>query len=219
MRDPARVVDEMELLYERWGIQHFYFNDDSFYLDKNKGIAFCTEILQRGLRVAFHIETRADILDLEYVTALKEAGCYRVQLGVETGSAFILSAMHKSTDTEAIYRGIQNCREVGLKTDANIIVGNEGETDETIEETRKFLRRANPNTVSSTWQGLLLFPGTAVYRKALKEGLISEDFWDTRESCKTYKFSPEQIRRWNARVVSYRLIPRLRRWLKLLEGG
>jgi len=217
MRDPCRVVGEMGYLYVRYGIRHFYFNDDSFYLDRDRGIEFC-ELVARKLKVAFHIETRADVLDLEYAIALKRAGCYRVQVGLETGSPEVLGRMSKSIDLDAIRDGIQNCKKAGLRVDANLIVGNEGETDETIEQTRKFLKNANPTTISSTWNGLLLFPGTAVYRKAIKEGLITDDFWETREECKVYKFSPEQIGQWNHRVYTYKFIPRLRYWAQLFEN-
>ena len=215
MRSPKLVVDEMELLYNR-GIRSFYFNDDSFYLDRTVGIDFCRELIRRDLEVAFHIETRADVLDLEYARWLKAAGCYRVQVGVETGSDAILAQMHKDTDTEAVYEGIRNCRKAGLRVEALMIIGNEGETDETIEETRRFLRKAKPHTVTSTWDGLLLFPGTAVYRRAVKEGMITDAFWDTREKIKAYKFTPEQLHKWNARIASYTMLSRLRYWVRQL---
>ena len=216
MRNPVKVVDEMEMLYSK-GHKSFYFIDDSFYLDKSKALEFCAEVLRRKLKVAFHIQTRADVLDKEYTEALRLAGCYYVSIGVETGSELILESLHKSTEVSAAERAIYNCHKVGIRTEALLIVGNEGETDETIEQTRKFLRRANPTTVSSAKEGLLLFPGTAVYRKSVKEGLISEDFWDTMERCKVYRFSPEQIEKWNKRVYTYRLLPTLRYHFSKLE--
>lgn len=216
MRTPSRVVDDIELLYSR-GFRHFYFVDDSFYLDKAKGLEFCREIWNRGLRIAFHIQTRADVLDWEYTQALADAGCYYVSIGVETGAESVMSSLHKSTEVNASFEAIQNCRRVGIRTEALLIVGNEGETDETIEETRRFLKRARPTTVSSAEEGLLLFPGTAVYQKALKEGLISPDFWESRERCKVYLYPPETIRRWNERVYTHRLLPRLRWYFKKLE--
>jgi radical SAM superfamily enzyme YgiQ (UPF0313 family) len=208
MRDPARVVDDMGRLWQDYGIRHIYFNDDSFYLDKERGIAFCEEIRKRGLRVAFHIETRADVLDVQYAEALKYAGCYRVQVGLESGSPTIMMRMGKNTNVDAIYNGIQACNRAGLRVDANLIVGNVGETDETIEETRAFLREANPDTISSTWRGLLLLPGTAVYKRAKREGLINDSFWDTREGCRTYKYSKEQIEKWNRRILNYKFNPK-----------
>jgi radical SAM superfamily enzyme YgiQ (UPF0313 family) len=116
--------------------------------------------------------------------------------------------MGKSTNVDAIYNGIQACKKVGLRVDANLIVGNVGETDETIEETRTFLREADPDTISSTWRGLLLLPGTAIYKRAKKEGLIDDNFWDTREGCRTYKYSKEQIEKWNRRIMTYKFSPK-----------
>jgi anaerobic magnesium-protoporphyrin IX monomethyl ester cyclase len=209
MRDPKKVVDEMESLKP---INHFYFIDDSFYLDKEKGLEFCREIIDRNLKVAFHIQTRADILDLEYVTELKRAGCYYISIGVETGSEKVMEGLHKSTGVNSAEMAIRNCNKVNLRTEALLIVGNEDESDESIEETRGFLKKVKPTTASSANRGLMILPGTAVYQRALKEGQITEDFWETRTPVKTYKFSQEQIDKWRKRVHTYSFLNNLR-WM------
>jgi anaerobic magnesium-protoporphyrin IX monomethyl ester cyclase len=217
MRTPRLVVDEMEWIVENKGTHHVYFVDDSFYLDKSKCLEFCGEIVSRKLKVAFRIQTRADVLDKEYVEALKEAGCYYVAIGVETGSGLIMGKLHKSTDVNAAEIAIANCKRAGIRTEALMIIGNEGETDETIEETRRFLKRTKPTTIGSGSEGLWIFPGTAVYQSALKEGLITPDFWDSRERAKTYKFTKEQIAKWYRRIYTYNLLSALRYWFKRLE--
>lgn len=203
-KNPIRMADEIEVLYAK-GVRSLYFADDSFYLDKAQGVRFCRELVARKLSVAFHIETRADVIDDEYASWLKRAGCYRVQVGLETGSDLILKTMHKMADVEAIYRGVRSCKKHGLHIQANIIVGNEGETDGTIEETRALLKRVDPSILSAARHGLLLLPGTAVYRQALRDGMITDDFWDTRETVRTYKFPQRQIDQWLKRTHTYSL--------------
>ena len=205
MREPKSVAAEMEMLYRCYKIRHFYFNDDSFYLDRDKGIEFCDRIIDSTMgRVAFHIETRADVIDEEYARKLKKAGCYRVQVGFETGSQVLLDKMGKNSSVTGIGVGIKNCKRAGMHVDANLIVGNVGETDETTEDTRRFLKLVNPNTISSTWNGLMLLPGTAIYQKAKREGQINDSFWETRVPYKVWKFSKEQIDKWNDRIYSFK---------------
>lgn len=198
MREPSKVAWEIKKVLMVYSLRDFYFNDDSFYLDKEKAIEFCGLI--DGLRIRFHIETRADIIDKEYAEALKRAGCSKVQVGLESGSPEIRTG--KSVDST--YNGIRACKDAGLKVDANLIVGNEGETDETIEETRRFLKLADPDSISTTRHGLLLFPGTAIYQRAKRDGDIDDEFWESRTPFKTYKYSQEQIDRWNRRIYSFK---------------
>lgn len=214
MRNPKKVVDELDLLCNKYGISNFYFNDDSFYLDKGHLQLFCLEILRRKIKIAFHIETRADILDEWCVKPLKWAGCYRVQVGFETGSQQLLDQMGKGCTLDDIARGIENCKKVGLRVDANLIVGNVGETDDTIEETRKFLRRTNPTTISSTWNGLMLLPGTAIYQRAKREGRIDDSYWASRIPYQVYAYSPEQINGWNRRIYGYNAVTKARYLIK-----
>jgi anaerobic magnesium-protoporphyrin IX monomethyl ester cyclase len=217
VKNPVRMADEIELLYNK-GLVNFYFADDAFYLDKDLGIKFCQEIDRRKMKIVFHIQTRADAINDEYAYWLKRAGCYRVQVGLESGSDLILQKMHKSIDIETIHNGIKSCKKYGLYIQVCFILGNEGETDETIEETRKFLKRVNPEILSTAKHGLLLFPGTAVYREAVKEGMISEDFWDTRESLRSYKFPQEQIDKWIKRTHTYNFDSSIRYYFeKFLE--
>lgn len=145
VKNPVRLADEIELLYAK-GMVNFYFADDAFYLDKTLGIRFCQEIDSRRLHIAFHIQTRADAIDDEYAYWLKRAGCYRVQVGLETGSEILLKTMHKSESLDSIYQGIRVCQNHGLHTQVGFIVGNEWETDETIEETRRLLKKLNPRS-------------------------------------------------------------------------
>jgi radical SAM superfamily enzyme YgiQ (UPF0313 family) len=122
--------------------------------------------------------------------------------------------MGKGCTLDDIAKGIENCKKVGLRVDANLIVGNVGETDDTIEETRRFLQATNPTTISSTWSGLMLLPGTAIYQKAKRCGDIDDSFWDLREPYRVWKFSREQINRWNNRIYGYNAVTKARYLIK-----
>jgi radical SAM superfamily enzyme YgiQ (UPF0313 family) len=217
-RSPVKVVEEIEHLYEK-GMRSFFFVDDSFYLDEDKAISFASEILRKRLRIAYRIQTRADVLSDEYVEALADSGCYNIALGVESGSEVVLSKMHKGNDSEITLKAIQRAKRAGIRVEALMIVGNEGETDETIEETRRFLKLARPTTVAPAKDGLFLFPGTAVYNQAIKEGQITEGIWDTRVRVPVWKYDQKQLAKWTKRIHTHRMSTGLRYYLTKVETG
>jgi len=91
-----------------------------------------------------------------------------------------LRKMHKKTDLGKTSQAIKLCRKLGLFVSALMIVGGIDETDETIDRTVAFLRDCKPNHVGHA-RGLMILPGTAVYQEAKRRGIITEDFWETRE--------------------------------------
>lgn len=185
VRSPQLMVDELQNLKERWGMRHVCFADDVFSSEREPTLALCREIVERKLKIAWHATTRVDALDEELVISMKEAGCYGLSLGIETGSASVMQKIHKSVDIETGEKAIKLCRKIGIHTTALMIVGYIGETYDTVKETREFLRRCRPNTVSAAG-GLWIFPGTGVYSRAKKEGLIDDSFWLGRKPYITY---------------------------------
>jgi radical SAM superfamily enzyme YgiQ (UPF0313 family) len=210
MRSPKLVVDEMGFLYSQ-GLRHFFFHDDSFYLDKEMCLGFCRELAARKMQVAYSVMTRADALDEEIVVALKGTGCYEIFIGIESADEKILEGMKKNASPEATGRTIKMCRRLGMPVCGLMIMGNIGETDATIEKSRRFLKDCRPSFLTiANPPGLWIYPGTAVYRQALREGEIAESFWDTREPVKMYGFTQRQLLKWLRRIHGYTILNRLR---------
>ena len=200
MRDPVKMVDELEMLNNKYGIKSFYFIDDSFYLDKARCLEFCEEVVKRGLPIAFLAQTKAEVIDKEYAEALREAGCYRMLVGVEGSS---------HPKSRGATQAIRNLKKAGICAEALFIVGNVGETDATIEETRRWIKKAKPSLIYCS-NGLLIYPGTKVYRDCLKSGEIDEKFWYTSVPVKTYRFSQSQIKKWRKRLLTHNTMGKLR---------
>lgn len=66
-----------------------------------------------------------------------------------------------------------------------MIIGNIGETSETITDTVIFLKRAKPDIIASAG-GLWIFPGTKLYETCKRKGFINDDFWLSDEPYKVY---------------------------------
>ena len=62
MRSPNKVVDELELLYKKYGEKQYTFYDDAFTVDQTRTHEICDEILKRGLNIKWDCETRVDMV-------------------------------------------------------------------------------------------------------------------------------------------------------------
>ncbi len=71
VRDPKKVVDEIQTLYERYQVRFFILADEEPTINRKKFIEFCEELIDRGLneKVTWGINTRVtDILRDEPIT-------------------------------------------------------------------------------------------------------------------------------------------------------
>ena len=175
-RSPENIVDELEYLYNKYNIKHFKFLDDAFSMDRNITMKFCDELEKRKMRIAFAAQTRGDLIDQELLERLYSVGHYILLIGVESGSQKILDIMRKNIDLNKLKENILMAKRIGFKINELLIVGNIGETIDTINETVEFVKQTEPDT-TSVGHGLMLFPGTSVYQHAKKVGLINDDFW------------------------------------------
>jgi len=175
-RSGANMVDELELLYHNFGIRHFCFADDALTIDRQATLDLCDEIIARKLKIAFIANTRTDCVDEEILLKLKNAGCYMIAFGIETGSPQILKNMRKENEIENSEKAITLCKKVGLPVTALMIVGNVGETEETVRETLALLKKTMPDEVACTGS-LWVLPGTKLYQDCRRKGIIDDDFW------------------------------------------
>ena len=175
-RSANNMADELEMLYREHGIRHFCFADDAMTVDRQATIELCDEIIRRKLIIAFHVTTRTDCVDEEMLLKLKRAGCYKIAFGIETGSPRLLKEMGKENEIENSVRAISLCKKVKLPVTALLIVGNIGETEETVRETRDLLKRAMPDEVGCAG-ALWILPGTKLYQDCRRRGIIDDDFW------------------------------------------
>jgi len=101
-------------------------------VDREATLELCDEIIARNLKIAFHATTRSDCVDELMLQKLAAAGCYNIAYGIETGSPEILTKMLKENDIETAERAIRLTREAGILSTALIIVGNVGETEQSL---------------------------------------------------------------------------------------
>ena len=170
MRSPKNVVDEMQLIHDKYGVKQVTFYDDAFTVDRNRVLKICEELHSRKLDMMWDCGTRVDMVDRELMKTMRSAGCFAVWLGVESGSEAILGAMNKRIKLDQTRLAYKTAHEVGLMTIANVVLGFPGETEKTARETIRFVKELNPDDVG--FYVATPYPGTPMYEEVKKNGWL-----------------------------------------------
>ncbi|MGC8532989.1 MAG: magnesium-protoporphyrin IX monomethyl ester anaerobic oxidative cyclase, partial [Acidiphilium sp.] len=167
VRDPKKVVDEIQTLFERYDVRFFILADEEPTINRKKFIQFCEELIARGLneKVSWGINTRVtDILrDAAYLALYRRAGLLHVSLGTEAAAQMKLDRFNKETKVSDNKRAIQLLREAGIVVEAQFIVGLENETAETLEETYQMALDWKPDLAN--WSMYTPWPFTQLFKE------------------------------------------------------
>jgi p-methyltransferase len=139
------IEKELESMLSLGGIKNVVFIDDTFNVPLPRFKNFCRMIIERGFQFDWWSYFRCGNADEEAIELMAKAGCKGVFLGIESGSPTILGYMNKSATIKQYTRGIEWLKKHGIITFGSFIVGFPGETDETINETKRFIEETKPD--------------------------------------------------------------------------
>ncbi|RMH93483.1 MAG: radical SAM protein [Calditrichaeota bacterium] len=173
-RRPEKVVEEIQMLRERYRPTHLWFADDVFTVNKRWLLHFHQLMSEAGIRLPFECIARADRLDEELVEVLKDLGCYRIWFGAESGSQRILDAMSRGVTREQIADATRWCRKHGIQAGYFVMFGYPGEELPDIYQTIEFVRDQQPDVYLTT----VAYPlrGTALYEE-IKDRILYPNGW------------------------------------------
>ena len=206
-QSPVRVVDEIAHLKQRFGIREFAFYDDVFTLNKKRAHAIADELIRRKLNIDWTCEARVGLVDTELLRHIRQAGCYSVSYGIESGSQEILNTLDKDITLEQAEQAVRTSQEVGLQTIGYFMVGSPGETPDTSRQTIQFAKKLKLDFAQF---GITTpFPGTKLYDLYLNSGKGGDIPWESFAYTGGYKAAPvfdsellsrDDIRRWTRRA-------------------
>lgn len=176
LRTPENVVGEFEYIAEQFpDVKEVVIEDDTFTANKKRVMDICSLLIEKKLnkRLKWLCNARVN-LDLETMQAMKKAGCRLIIPGIESGNQQILNNIRKGTTLEQIDRYVKNAKKAGLLIHACYMVGNKGETMETMETTLKLALRLNTDTAQ--FFPLIPYPGTEAYEWARENGYIKAGY-------------------------------------------
>lgn len=200
-RSPEKVVEELGYLVAQ-GAKEIVFLDDLFTLDQKRAIQICELIIDRKLQFKWSARARVDCISEELIENMKKAGCWEISCGVESGSPKILKLINKKIDLDNAVEAFDLIKRNNIVARANFMVGSQGETLETIEETVKFVKRLNIDDI--TMSRATIYPNTHLYKCALENGIISKDFWIKDFSLAPYytvDFTADELRAHSVRIL------------------
>jgi radical SAM superfamily enzyme YgiQ (UPF0313 family) len=153
--------------YWPW-VKEFFFDDDTFNIQKARTIELCAKLKPLGLTWSC---TSRVTTDYETLKAMKEAGCRLLIVGYESGDAQILKNIKKGATVERARQFTKDCHKLGLVIHGDFILGLPGETRETIQNTIKFAKELDVETIQVSVAHA--YPGTELYDFAVRNGFMS----------------------------------------------
>lgn len=149
-RSPKNVADEIQLIVDEYNPDALWFVDDVFTINYGWIREFEQELRFRNLKIKYECITRADRMNEEIISLLKNSGCFRVWIGAESGSQRILDAMDRRVRVDQVREMIQMSKKFGIEIGTFIMLGYPGETEKDIEETINHLKESNPDHFTIT---------------------------------------------------------------------
>lgn len=178
LRSPENVADEFQYIADNFPeVKEVVIEDDTFTIKKKRVMEICNLLIERGLnkRLRWLCNARVN-LDYETMVLMRKAGCHLIIPGIESGSQEILNNIRKGTTLKQIEQYMADAKKAKIAVHACYMVGNKGETKETMKQTFELAMRLNADTAQ--FYPLLPFPGTEAWAWAKENRYIKGDYSD-----------------------------------------
>ncbi len=203
-------IDERITQYYDKGFRYFYFFDDTFILNKDYVLKFCKQFKEKGFHklLRWNVNIRANLVTDELMKALKDAGCYQVRMGIESGNEFIRNTIyHREMANQEIYDAVDIIKKNNLQLRLYFMVG---APPETIEMMHESLRMAQSLNADEIFFGVLYpLPGTDIRKLCEDEHVLEtkneSGFSEIAAIKKTNYVSSAQIQRFLRQVQRWQM--------------
>lgn len=173
-RSPIRVIEEIIILKEKYGADSIRFWDDSFTVNRRWINEFCDLLITKKLSIAWSCLTRVNLVEREILEKMREAGCYQIYYGIESGVQRILDLIGKDISIEQARRALKLTKKAGIESFCSYMLALPGETVNDAEQTINFAIELDSDYV----QFNLTIPhisGHKFCNLAVKHGTVLQD--------------------------------------------
>jgi radical SAM superfamily enzyme YgiQ (UPF0313 family) len=199
-RSPMNVVNEINGLMAR-GISEIHFDDDTFGINRKYIRDLCEALIKHCPGLKWSCEIHVKLVDEETIALMKNAGCYLIQIGIESGNNDILKAIRKNITIEEAYSACKIITKYGIRLVTFFMIGFPQETEATIRDTMNAMTTVTE--IGCEYLAYSIFtpyPGTEAFELCKEQGLIDED-WDVSlynhqspANCFCANITPERFR-------------------------
>lgn len=186
-RSLDHVFAEIDLLVDRYHVNHIALREELFSMDRARTLAFC-EGMKKRRGLYWSIQLRINQVDDDVLCALVAARCFAVFVGIESVDDNVLHSMNKKINHEQIEAVVGTGRRLGLLIRSGLIFGDKAETIESARKSLEWVRRnegynAILRRPAITAAMLVPFLGSELYRYACKKGIIEDRVEYLRKGC------------------------------------
>ena len=169
------VINEMKRRRDEYGINSFTIADDCFTVDRDRAMRFCKKI--KPLNMIWRANSRANLVDLELLKAMKDAGCHSMAFGIESGDPDTLRRTGKGVTLEENIAAPTMAHEAGLEVYCCLMTGFPWEIPKHIQSQIDYMYKVWDKVSLFTVSGSIIpFPGSAIYKIYNKEYGFTK-FW------------------------------------------
>ena len=176
MRDPKAVVDEIEFLIREYGANSIDFFDLTAIVKKQWILAFCAELAERNVKIAWQLPsgTRSEALDAETLLAIYEAGCRFLVYAPESGSEETLRKIKKKLRLPRLVKSVRAATAIGHTVKINLIIGLPHERLRNVLQTILFAcKLALMGAEDCNISVFTPYPGSELFNELRESGVIS----------------------------------------------
>lgn len=162
-KSPQRIVEELDILINRFKAKSIFFLDDNFCFKKARVKEVCDALVKSrlGQKCSFSLQTRADNFYPDVVPMLKEAGFTSVGFGMETGVERLVNQIHKGETIQCHIDAVRLAQKHGMDVALFMIFGFPTETHRDRVETVRLANSLKPTFIK--YNNLMPYPGTPIY--------------------------------------------------------
>lgn len=173
-RDPEAVVDEISYGIRRWKFRSFKFRDPLFGLSRPRVYRLAELIGRLPRKIQFSVETRTELMPLEILRVLKDAGLTSITIGIESPDENRLQQYRRLSLSEDRQREfIDVCRKMGIRTVAGFMIGFPDDTVQSIPRVAQYARMLNPTFAN--FNVVTPYPGTEFFAEN-RDRIAEKDF-------------------------------------------
>jgi len=184
-----RVIQEIKRLKDRFQVDGIQFYDDVFTLHRKRTMALLDALIDEKLGISWTCFTRVDLVDPELLMKMREAGCYQIFYGIESGTQRLLNLISKGIKLEQARQAVKDTKKAGIEIVASFMLALPTETREDTLKTIQFALELNPDYVY--WLTATPYPGTRLFEVAKTTGILLDIDWSNFSVFNEIVYVPE----------------------------
>lgn len=181
-RSAESIIDEIKILKQKYGITYIDFVDELFMSSIKRTKELCQKFIDTNLDIKWCCEGRLNYAIPEVLKLMKKAGCIFINYGIESMDDTVLKNMNKNLTTKQIINGVENTIAEKISPGLNMMWGNIGDNEETLQKNVDFLLKYDDHSQLRTIRPVTPYPGCDLYYYSIKIGKMKdvEDFYENK---------------------------------------